>query len=246
LPSVTTLAVLALIGATVVAGVIRTTLGVGAGIFLTASMSFFFEAKRALAIMAILQIAFDLSAGYHFRGQWNRRLLVPMVPATVAGVLLGTWLVAVVPGIWIRRVMGLALVLYTIVQALRGRRGLREPPRPGVATGILVAALSGAASALVNVSGVILAVYLAALRLPQAAFLGTLTATQLIQDVFKLGAYWRVGLLGAEEVRVSLPFVPLIFAGGAIGVLLNRYLPAKLFGWMVQGFVFLTGIRLLL
>ena len=239
------LAIPALVVAALVAGVLRTTLGVGAGIFLTATMSLLFEPRRVLGAMAVIQIAFDVSAGYHFRGQWDRRLLRPLIPSTVAGVLVGTWLVATAPGPTLRTVMGVGLVAYTALQLVREWQQGGESRGAGLGAAVAVGILSGAASALVNVSGVILALYLQRIRLPQGIFLGTLTATQFVQDIIKLVAYRQVGLLGVEEVGLSLPFIPLIFVGGVIGMRLNRYISPVLFGRLLLVFVLLSGVRLL-
>jgi uncharacterized membrane protein YfcA len=233
------------IPATLMAGVIRTTLGFGAGIFLTASLSLTLEPKFTLAVMAILQIAFDLSAGYHYWGKWEGRLVRLMVPFTLAGVLLGSYLVAALPSVWVRKIMGAALVSYVALQYVRGGTRGVSLRLPQTWHGALISFLSGVTTSLANISGVVLAIYLLALKIPQGAFVGTLTAVQFFQDVFKILAYRQFGLLSVRELMFSLPFVPLIFLGGWIGTLVSRWISPPLFGKLVLLFILLSGIRLL-
>jgi len=220
--------------------------GFGAGIFLTATLSLLVPPKFALAAMAVLQIAFDVISGSYYWGRWERRLITLMVPFTLVGVWLGSYLVAALPAFWVRKIVGLSLVLYAGIQLVRQWRTQgRLPLRPKLLAGGVVAATSGMASSLANVSGVILAIYLQALELPQAEFIGTMTAVQVAQDVFKLYAYWQVGLLGLAEVKFSLPFVPLIFLGGWLGALISPWVSPALFGRLVLLFVLASGVRLL-
>ena len=234
-----------LVAASVAAGIIRTTVGVGAGIFLTASLSLTLDPVFTLAVMAVLQIAFDASAGYHFWGAWERRLIRIMVPCAVIGVVVGAYMVAVLPSASVRRAMGAMLCTYVVLQltANRRRRGLR------VGTGVSAAAgtafLSGAASSLANVSGVILALYLLALDLPRDRYMASLTAIQFLQDLFKIGTYWGFGILGLDAVVAALPLVPLILVGGALGTLLNRWISPLLFKALVLSFVGISCVRLL-
>jgi uncharacterized membrane protein YfcA len=234
------------IPATLIAGIIRTTLGFGAGIFLTASLSLTLEPKFALAVMAFLQIAFDLSAGFHYRGRWNWRLVRLMAPSTLAGVVVGAYFLDALPNFWVRKIMGSALIGYALVQLVRGRTANAAPQWSRAWHGIIIAFFSGVASSLANVSGVILAIYLLSLGISQEVFVGTLTAVQFFQDIFKIPAYWQFGLLGVREFAFSLPFVPVIFLGGWIGTLVSRWISPSLFGSLVLLFILLSGIRLLL
>jgi hypothetical protein len=234
------------IPATLTAGIIRTTLGFGAAIFLTASLSLTLEPKFTLAVMAFLQIAFDVSSGYYYWGKWEWRLVRLMVPWTLAGTALGAYFLGVLPSFWVRKIIGAALVGYAALQFLRSWSGAGSPSWSRPWQGIVVAFLSGLGSSLANISGVILAIYLLALGISQKAFVGTLTAIQFFQDIFKIYAYWQVGILGLREFTFSLPFVPVVFVGGWLGTLLSRWISTSLFGKLVLLFILVSGIRLLL
>ena len=214
---------------------------------MTASLSLVVPPKFALAAMAVLQIAFDVVSGYYYWGRWEWRLIMLMGPTTLGGVLIGSYLIAVLPGAWVRRVVGLSLVVYAGTQLFRQWQAHgRSPRRPGRLAALTVGAASGIASAVANVSGVILAIYLQTLKLPQTEFVGTLTAVQFVQDAFKLYAYWQVGLLGLAELEFSLPFIPLIFVGGWLGTLISPWLSPTVFGRLVLLFVLASGVRLLM
>ena len=235
-----------LLGSSLIAGVLRTTLGVGAGIFLTACLGLVFEPRFVLAVTAILQLAFDVSAGYHFWGAWDRELVAVMGSATVAGVVSGSYLLAVLPALWVRRTMGALLCAYAVSQLPRARRGTTMSLGTGAAAAAAIGFLSGAASALANVSGVILAIHLLALGLSHSRYMGSLTAIQFIQDIVKIVTYTSFGVLGMDAVWAALPMVPCVLVGGGLGVLVNRWIPPALFRAMVLGVVTVSGLRLLL
>ena len=65
--------------ATILAGVVRTSVGGGAGIALTASLSLMFDPRMTLAVMAFLQIGFGVSALFHYWNRWDSRIALRLI-----------------------------------------------------------------------------------------------------------------------------------------------------------------------
>ena len=76
-------------------------------------------------------------------------------------------------------------------------------------------------------------------------FVGTTTAVYFLINLAKIPAYWDQDLLNAEVWWRDLPLFPIVLAGVALGVYLNRRVPGAWFSRLILLFVLVTGIWLL-
>jgi uncharacterized membrane protein YfcA len=230
--------------ATFLAGAIRTSVGVGAGIALTASLSLIFDARMTLAIMAFLQIALGISAVAHYWRRWDFPLVQRLVIAAAAGVVLGSWLITILPTEWLKRTLGLGLAAIAALELLRAEvlpKAKLFPVGNGVASGFV----SGVAGAMANASGAVLAIYLKRLTLPHEIFLGTLSVVVLAHDLIRLGAYWNFGLLHETALKTALMLLPFVFGGALVGARLRNLLPERALTRLVLSLVMLMGAVLI-
>jgi uncharacterized protein len=230
--------------ATFLAGMIRTSVGVGAGIGLTASLSLIFDARTTLAIMAFLQIALGISAVGHYWRKWDLQLVQRLVLAASAGVVLGSWLITILPPEWLRRILGLGLAGIAALELFRAEvlpRAQFPPAGNGVASGFV----SGVAGAMANASGAVLALYLKRLTLTHEVFLGTLSAVVLAHDLVRLGAYWNFGLLHEAALKTALLLLPFVFGGGWVGARIRGVVPERALTRIVLSLVILVGAVLM-
>ncbi|MBX9590545.1 MAG: sulfite exporter TauE/SafE family protein [Hyphomonadaceae bacterium] len=229
--------------ATLAAGILRTSVGIGSGIFLTACLSLLFEPKMTLAIMAFLQIGLGASALGHYWGKWSTPLVLRLAGAVFVGVVLGSWLVTVLPAHWFRRLFGLGLAGLGLFELIR---------RPDAALGrtsgnaMVSGFLAGVGGSMVNAAGAILALHLKRLQLSYDTFLGTLSAVVMCTDVLRLGLYWQFGLLNGAALYHSILLLPLAFVGGWIGVFVRSHVPERILRQATLSLVIVIGIMLLM
>jgi uncharacterized protein len=230
--------------ATLTAGILRTSVGVGSGIFLTACLSLLFEPKMTLAIMAFLQIGLGASALCHYWGKWSTPLVLRLAGAVFAGVVLGSWLVTILPPHWFRRLFGVALACLGLFELVR---------RPDATTlgrtssnPVVAGFLAGVGGSMVNAAGAILALHLKRLQLSYDAFLGTLSAVVMGTDVLRLALYWQFGLLNGAALHYSILLLPLAFIGGWAGMLVRSRVPETLLRQVTLSLVIVIGIMLLM
>lgn len=229
--------------ATFLAGVMRTSVGIGSGIFLTACLSLLFDPKMTLAIMAFLQIGLGASAVGHYWQRWDKALVLRLVGSVFAGVVLGSWLVTLLPAEVFRRVFGLALAGFGAFELLRSHR-----PVFGGLLGNTIASgfLTGVAGSMVNAAGAVLALHLKRSQLTYDAFLGTLSAVVMATDLMRLALYWQFGLLNGAALRSSLLLLPLVFAGGWIGMYVRARVRESLLRQITLSLVVVIGIMLMI
>ena len=231
--------------AATIAGAIRTSVGVGAGIGLTASLLFLFNAQTTLAIMAILQIVFGISAVAHYWRKWDTSLVARLLVSAIAGVAVGTILIWVLPVNLIKKMLGMLIVTLGLIELLKqwyGSGHVAIWARNVWAIGFG----GGVAGGLVNASGAVLALYLKGLRLTHGVYLGTLSVVVLGHDLFRLGLFWAFDMLPLVAFKTAAILTPFAIIGGWAGTYLQSLVSEQYLSVIVLSLVVLLGIILVL
>ncbi|MCX7307005.1 MAG: sulfite exporter TauE/SafE family protein [Afipia sp.] len=231
--------------ATVIAGIIRTSVGVGAGIGLTASLLLLFNTQTTLAIMAFLQIVFGISALVHYWRKWETALVIQLLTTAILGVGVGTALISVLPIDIVKRILGFLIAACGLIELLKLWIG-SERVAIWARNGWIVGFSGGLAGGLVNASGAVLALYLKGRGLTHGAYLGTLSAVVLGHDAFRLALYWALGLLSTSAFLIAAILTPFAIIGGWMGVYLQSVVPERTLSLIVLGLVVVLGIILVL
>lgn len=231
--------------ATILAGVIRTSVGVGAGIALTASLSLIFDPRMTLAIMAFLQIGFGVSALFHYWKRWDTKIALRLIGWMFLGVVVGTWLINVVPIDWARRLLGAGLAIVATIEIIRREKFMviSQSAKPQA---VVPGFLSGIAGSTANACGAVAAMYLKRHPLSYESFLSTLSIIVMSHDLFRLGVFWQFGMLTGAALKIALVLLPFAFLGGWIGTKVQTAVNQHLLSKFVFGLVVIVGLLLLI
>jgi uncharacterized protein len=233
--------------AALVVGFLKTSIGGGIGLVLTPTLSLVLPAQVVLALTApLMNLSDPITLRYYWR-RWDARQLRLLMPTTLAGIVLGAWIVAALPEVWLRRLIGLTALAFALVQLLLIRRGRSlfgaDPAWPaGAGAGLL----TGVASTVAHSGGVVLGLYLIGTALGPAQIVATASALVAVSNVLKLGAYWRIGFLSPSILLAALAAAPLLLAGAWLGYRVNRVLPRRVFELVLIAIAVAGSIRLLL
>jgi uncharacterized membrane protein YfcA len=214
---------------------------------LTPILSLVLPAQVVLALTApLMNLADPIALRYYWR-RWDTRQLRLLMPTTLAGIVLGTWIVAALPELWLRRLIGMTALVFALVQLLLIRRGRSlfgaEPPwtaAVGVGLG------TGVVSTVAHSGGVVLGLYLIGLPLVPAQIVATSSALVAVSNVLKLGGYWQIGLLTGPILLAALATTPLLVAGAWLGYRVNRVIPRRAFELVLIAIAIAGSVRLLL
>ncbi|GGH37897.1 sulfite exporter TauE/SafE family protein [Microbacterium album] len=174
-------------------------------------------AKESTGALLILLIVGDAFALWMHRRHARVRALVPLIPAVLVGLVLGSAFLAFASDAWTRRVIGIILLLVVGVTLWR-RRGAD----PATAGGGLVAAttygtLGGFTTMVANAAGPVMSMYFLAARFPMREFLGTaawfFAGINLAKIPFSVG----LGIIVPETLLMDLLLVPGVVAGAFLG-----------------------------
>jgi hypothetical protein len=244
-PSLGALAAAAALSA-LVAGFLKTSVGGGIGLALTPVLSLLLPPSAVLGLIAVqLNLSDPISLRYYW-GRWDPRQLRLLLPTTLAGVLLGAWVLSRLSESGIRRAIGSVALAAALVQlgALLG--GLRlAGPDSHWSVGSGAGLLAGIASAVAHSGGIIAGPYLIGLGLSNAAVVATGTAVVAVSNVAKLLSYVGIGFLSWRLAGVALASVPLLSLGAWLGFRLNRRIPRTGFALVLIGIAIAGSLRLL-
>ncbi|HYO89475.1 MAG TPA: sulfite exporter TauE/SafE family protein [Candidatus Limnocylindrales bacterium] len=182
-----------------------------------------FPVKSAISMTLPLLIIADVFALYAFWNKWDMAYVRAMLPAAVVGVVIGSVLLAVLPDLALRRIMGLftlTFVIYRIAQTRIAR--LAYVSRPWHAP--LAGGVSGLGSAMANTGAPPYTAYMMLQKVDPVAFAGTATLFFAIINALKMPGLVVSGIFDWQLFLATLWVVPLI----PLLILAGRYMVMRI------------------
>jgi uncharacterized protein len=205
--------------------------------------------QGAVGVLLVLLLIGDAFAVPMYWKQWDLRFLRVTVPAAVAGVALGTWVLVSLDARTLRHAIGLltlAVIAYKIGSAGLARWLQSAAYAHQTWHGWLSGLLSGIGSALANTGGPPMTAYLLLQRMTPRAFVATNAVFFLIVNLLKVPPYIATGVF--DELHViagawwALPLIPaMIFGSRPIIHRINR----AVFDWLITGLLAISAVSLL-
>lgn len=205
-----------------------------------------FPGIASTGVVLPMLIAGDVGAVLLFRRHAAWPHVVRTLPLAVAGVALGWWLMGRLREMNFNPVIGGIVLVLALIQLLRhGRPALfaEVPHTRGFAWTMGLAA--GVTTMLANAAGPVMALYLLAVALPKAAFVGTGAWFFLLINLIKVPFSAQLGLITADTLAFNAVLVPVIAGGLLLGRAVMARLPQKWFDILVLAFALVAAARLL-
>ena len=234
-------------------GVIKTGVGVGAGIFLLPTLSLAFPAKTALGLGAPLLLASDIIGLRFYWKQWiSQKELIRILLAAIPGLIAGTILLPLIPAAGFRMLVGIFGILYAICYLFPNFspvawfklsvQGLNQHLQNKQI--YIYGALGGTATVLAHAGGLVWSLYLVTSTKDRRIFVGTIVLLFFITNVYKVLAYAYIGTIGVQEFVGVLPAIPAVWIGSAIGNAANKRMNQELFRKLVLTVILLVSAKL--
>jgi uncharacterized membrane protein YfcA len=218
-------------------------------VFLMAEL---YGAVPSTGIMLPLLIVADLAVYPAFRKHGSWKPVWKLLPATLAGLAVGIWLLKVIlthdaSDQLARRVIGGCILAMVALQGLRAWKPLLvERLAHSHAFGTAAGATGGVTTMLANAAGPVIQLYLLSRRLPKMELLGIGARFFLLVNLIKVPLSGSFSLITPATLLDNLKCLPGIFAGIWAGKWLVQRVSQRAFEWMVIGFSLLVAVRLLL
>jgi uncharacterized membrane protein YfcA len=219
--------------------------GIGGGVLVTPLFISLLPPKYGIGLLAPLMLLMSAAGVRQYWRLWDNRHVLILLPASLAGIWLGTYLLAEVPPLFVRKTVGILAVIFGSFQLFaihrpEWRNRLRPPTWQGVGFGFG----SGITSALAHTGGIVFSFYLLPHSRTKEAFVATTVFLFFTSGLVKMGTYWYYDLLTLPALILSLVLMPALIVGSILGKKLNQRIPNKLFLRLISLFIALMGIRL--
>jgi len=215
----------------------------GLGILAVPLMSLTVSPMQAAGIMLPILCVMDLTGVKMWIHKWDRGLMARLVPAALLGIAIGTFTFQFVSDTFLKLLLGVLALLFTLNHWLRGRTP-RKPILRDPYSVTLWSGLSGYTSFVAHAGGPPLMIYLLPKGLDKSVLVGTITIYFAIVNYAKLIPYAFLGELDAENLGTALVLAPVAVLGVKLGIWLHDKVDAQLFSRLMYLFLFLTGLKL--
>jgi len=205
-------------------------------------MSFAMSPLQAAGVLLPLLIIMDLSAIYLYWKKWINKILKIIIPASIVGILFGTFTFQYTNEDQIRVMVGVISIIFVLVSFVQKSNFLLKPTK---FKGYFWSSVAGYTSFLIHAGNPPMNFYTLPLKLDKISFIGTMTFAFLVINLVKLIPYYYVGLLAPSNLLVSLMLLPLAFVSVLFGYFLQKKIPEKLFFNIVYVLLFLSGCKLI-
>lgn len=218
----------------------------GLGILAIPMVAAVIPAKTSTGFILPMLIAGDIIGVLYYRrhAEWPR--LVRVFPWTALGVIAGWQSMGHLGDAQIRPIIG-AIVLIMLALNLWRQRGADTGSRipHHIAVAAAIGLLAGFTTMMANAAGPIMVIYLLAMGLPPAAFLGTSAWYFLIVNTFKVPFSAQLGLITPASLIFNTMLLPFIALGAWAGIRFAKRIPRAAFERLVQVFAAIGALKLL-
>jgi uncharacterized protein len=203
-------------------------LGGALGTLATPLMALVMPADQVIGlILPLLMITDVFAVATHWRA-WDRRLVLLLIPGSVVGVTIGTFLIASVSSEVLRQGLGIIVLLFVTYKVFE-RRILRSLTyRARNWHGVLTGTVAGFTSALAHTGGPPITIYLLMQDITPRMFIATSALYFGILNWIKLPYYFYAGLLHPQQllqIAWLLPLIPLtVWVGKWVVVRIDKVL----------------------
>lgn len=174
-------------------------------------------AKASTGALLLLLIVGDVFALITYRRHAHWPTLFKLIPAVIAGLALGALFLAVAEDGWVRRAIGLILLLVVAFTLWRRSRPASTERSDGRLARVGYGSLGGFTTMVANAGGPVMSMYFLAARFPVKTFLGTAAWFFAVINLTKVPISLSLGLITTDTLKISLMLVPAVVVGALLG-----------------------------
>jgi len=203
--------------------------------------------KVLVPVWTLLTISSSATLLGKDRRHISPRLILRVVPTTVAGIGIGLYLFKTLDASWLAKGLGALVLAYGAWSFWKTLRPVETGGAAPRGISFVATVLAGAVGTVFGtMASLFYAVYLDAQRISKDQFRGTLSALMLILAVIRGLGYFAVGEFGRESLILFGAAVPLMLLGLFLGDRIHTGMSETAFRRTVCAILIVSGIPLLL
>jgi hypothetical protein len=230
------------VGIIVLAFLIRGVAGFGSGLVAIPLLALMFPLSIVVPVVGLLDYLAASGHGFKHRKSISWRCIFPLLPFTLAGIVVALYLFRTVDADMLRKALGLFLLLfagYTLLNRAQGMQGSRYWAIPGGFFGGFISALFGT-------GGPFYVIYLRLMNLDKQVFRATAAAIFLIDGSSRIIGYFVSGFYSLQVIMFVVLAIPVMLLGLYIGEHIHTSLSQRDFQRGISLILIGSGLALLL
>lgn len=239
---ITTLVLIAFV--VVLTGISKSAFAGALGVFAVPLLMLKLPASQAIALMLPLLIIGDALSVKSFWRKWDNKLLVPLIPGAIIGVIIAYLIIDVINPHYLQLIIATICIIFALKNILLSQTTLTFLSNKIGA--VIMSMFSGITSSLVHAGGPPIIIYFTAIGLSPAKFVATAAIFFAMMNMLKLIAALSFGLLPSATVITAVLFFPLAFVGNWLGVKINTTIDKQVFLKIMNYLLLVLGCWLLI
>ncbi|MDZ4371374.1 MAG: sulfite exporter TauE/SafE family protein [Phenylobacterium sp.] len=201
---------------------------------------------QAAAILLPILIVQDAVSVWAFRREWDRRVIMIMLPGAAIGIVAGYLLAAKVSVAAVLGVLGAISILFAVHRLWLMRGGaVQAPANSPPVVGALFGVVSGFTSQIAHAGGPPFQMWVLPRGLSPQSLVGTTAIFFAAINWLKVPAYAALGQFTRENLMTVAVLLPVAIASTFAGVWLVKRVAAERFYVLIYGLMIPVGVHLI-
>lgn len=209
-------------------GVMKGAIGAGMPIIAAPALTMLFNVQTAVAVLVVPNLLSNIWQAWHFRAQaMPMRFLVLFAGGGMLGVIVGTYLLSILPQEILQLLVAIAVLAYIALRLARPNWALQKPLAQSLSgpAGIMGGFLQGAT----GISAPASITFLNAMKLPRETFIATISIFFVAMSATQMVSLWQVGLMSLDTLTWGFAALGLVFLSMPLGNWLGRRASPRVF-----------------
>jgi uncharacterized membrane protein YfcA len=231
-----------LTGAAFIIALITNAVATGGALFVMPLLALVFPVRQVVVMTTPMLWANALLAWWNYRRAWRVRRALVTIPWVLAGLIVGVHLLQALPHDLLTRLVGSIALLFASYEIWQRRRQTQLkglPPGWGLPVGLV----AGVMSALSNIGGTLLSLYVLSPETSPDELVGSIAFLSVLMTSAKFLLYAQSfpRLMTGTAIVWSMPAIPALWIGGRIGKRLHVRINAARFRTIILAIVIISG-----
>jgi uncharacterized membrane protein YfcA len=236
----------AAVPAVILFGIAKGGFGSGLGVLAVPLIAMVVSPVQAAAILLPILCVMDLVGLWAYRGKWVLPELRVLLPASLAGIAIGTLMFEFMSPARLRLLLGIVAISFTLNHWLQARLSQAAKQKLfGPAIGAAAAAVAGFTSFIAHAGGPPITMYLLRRGINRTQFVATTVVFFAVVNYVKLVPYSWLGQFDTSNLKTSLVLAPLAPVGIGMGVCLHKRVTDRFFFRVAYAMLFVVGLKLM-
>ena len=205
----------------------------GCSMFAVPLLALIFGGKMSAGMMLPMLIMADVFAVQYYHRHANWGYLLKLFPSAAVGVIIGTWLGAIIDDELFRTIMSV-IIFVSLAIMLWMEKANKDAIPDYLWFALLMGTLGGITTMIGNLAGSVMALYLLSMRLPKNEYIGTAAWFFLAINLFKVPFHifsWHS--ISLNSFYLNLLCLPAIALGAWAGVEVVKRIAELYYRWLV-------------